>query len=303
MKVGLVADGGNDRALLRRALEDLGHVVVFCASRTVARGGEAPVVVDLLIEVSADPNADRLPRAECLRLELDPAFLEQAKGGFGPWLDGLRRRIASARWWSETRDDAGRADRVWLLAASAGGPEAVAQFVGAVAPAPGVGLVYAQHIDASQIKQLQRWLAATGRWGVEVVSADRFLLEGRLAIVDPRRRLRLDRERKLRLSSLSWPGKYRPSIDLVAESLALTYRDRAGMVVFSGLGDDGVLGSQHLREQGGEVWVQEPRSCVAGALPEAVLARGAVDYVGDVAALARRFNHRYGGVSPMEART
>ena len=303
MKVGLVADGGNDRVLVRRALEDLGHVVVFCASAASLTGDKPPAAVDLLIEVAAGHGADPLPLVECLRLQLDPAFLEQAKSGFGPWLEGLRRRIDGARWRSRTRDDAGRADRVWLLAASAGGPEAVAQFVGAVAPCPGVGLLYTQHIDASQVSQLQRWLAATGRWGVDVVRADRFLLEGCLAIVGPGRRLRFNRERKLHLSSLLWPGEYRPSIDLVAESLALTYRDRAGMIVFSGLGDDGVLGSQHLREQGGEVWVQEPRSCVACALPEAVLARGAVDYVGDVAALTRRFNHRYGGVSPVEART
>lgn len=303
MKVGLVADGGDDRALLRRALEDLGHVVVFCDSSTVAASRNAPPAVDLLIEVAAGPGARRFPRAECLLLELDAAFLEQARSGFGPWLEGLRRRIANARWWSQAHDETGRAERVWLLAASAGGPEMVAQFIGAVEPFPGVGLLYAQHIDAPQITQLQRWLATSGHWTVELVGADRFLLEGRLAIVDPARRLRLDRERKLRMSSRPWPGACRPSIDLVAESLALTYRDRAGMIVFSGLGDDGVLGSRHLREQGGEVWVQEPRSCLAGALPAAVLAQGAVDYVGDVAALARRFNHRYGGVSPLEART
>jgi chemosensory pili system protein ChpB (putative protein-glutamate methylesterase) len=137
---------------------------------------------------------------------------------------------------------------------------------------------------------------------VDVAGRDRFLFEGALAIVDPECRVRLDRERRLWVQPLPWGGRYRPSIDLVAESLALTYRDRAGMILFSGLGDDGVLGSQHLREQGGEVWVQEPRSCVAGAMPEAVLARGAVDYVGDVPALARRFNHRYGGAA-LEAKT
>jgi len=70
------------------------------------------------------------------------------------------------------------------------------------------------------------------------------------------------------------------------------------MVVFSGMGDDGALGSEHIREHGGEIWVQRPDRCIASAMPEAVLARGAVDYSGDVAALARRFNYRYGTPAP-----
>jgi len=293
MKVGLVAERG-DCAPLRRALEELGHVVVFCDARPLAAGGAA-AAIDLLIEVAAAPGHFSAP--ECLRVQLDPGFCAQANAGSRRWRESLRRRIATARWWSAAWGDTSRADRVWLLAASAGGPAAVAQFVAAAMPADGVGLLYAQHIDARQLPQLRRWLAATGRWRVDVAGRDRFLFEGSLAIVDPECRVRLDRERRLWVQPLPWGGRYRPSIDLVAESLALTYRDRAGMIVFSGLGDDGVLGSQHLREQGGEVWVQEPRSCVAGAMPEAVLARGVVDYVGDVPALARRFNHRYGGAA------
>ncbi|GMU46037.1 MAG: hypothetical protein AMXMBFR26_08190 [Porticoccaceae bacterium] len=294
MNVGLVAERAGDCAPLRRALEELGHVVVFCAPPPVA-AGDAAAAIDLLIEVAAAPG--HCPAPECLRVQLDPEFCAQANAGTRRWRESLRRRIANARWWSAARGDTGRADRVWLLAASAGGPAAVAQFVAAAMPAAGVGLLYAQHIDARQLPQLRRWLAAAGRWQVDVAGSDRFLFEGSLAIIDPECRVRLDRERRLRVQPLPWRGHYRPSIDLVAESLALTYRDRAGMILFSGLGDDGVLGSQHLREHGGEVWVQEPRSCIAGAMPEAVLARGAVDYVGDVAALAQRFNRRCGGAA------
>ena len=298
MKVGLVAERVGDCTPLRRALEELGHVVVFCTAPPVA-AGDAAAAIDLLIQVAAAPGHCSAP--ECLRLQLDPEFCTQANAGSRRWRESLRRRIAAARWWSAARGDTSRADRVWLLAASAGGPAAVAQFVAAAMPADGVGLLYAQHLDARQLPQLRHWLAATGRWQVDVAGSDRFLFEGSMAIVDPERRARLDREQRLRVQPLSWDGRYRPNIDLVAESLALTYRDRAGMIVFSGLGDDGVLGSQHLREHGGEIWVQEPRSCVAGAMPEAVLARGAVDYVGDVPALARRFNHRYGAALEAKA--
>ncbi|HEX4881110.1 MAG TPA: chemotaxis protein CheB [Porticoccaceae bacterium] len=293
MKVGLVADPPS--ALLRRGLEALGHVVVFTAAHQAAIGPEQRAAIDLLIVAAPAAGPPVRPTLACLQLVLEVAFLERAATDFEAWKENLRRRIATARWSLGDQLGAARAERVWLLAASAGGPETVARFLSKVAPLAGTALLYAQHIDAAQLPQLQRWLADTSHWQVSVAASDGFLLEGSVVIVSPERRLRLHRERALRVSPRPWCGHYRPSIDQLAESLALTYRERAGMIVFSGLGDDGVLGSQHLREQGGTVWVQDPRSCIARAMPEAVLVRGAVDYVGTVAQLAQRLQRCAGG--------
>jgi chemosensory pili system protein ChpB (putative protein-glutamate methylesterase) len=192
-----------------------------------------------------------------------------------------------------------RAERVWLLAASTGGPDAVERFLAATIPAPGVALLYVQHLTAAHFPQLVRRLATRAdRWHVQVANTGNYLLEGTLSIVSPDHKLRIHRERGVRVLPSPWPGPYRPSADQVAESLALAYHESAGMMVFSGMGDDGALGSDHIREHGGEVWVQRPDQCVASAMPEAVLARGEVDYSGDVAALARRFNYRYGTPAP-----
>lgn len=293
MKVGLVADPSHD--LLRRGLEALGHVVIFEETHPAAIAPAQRSAIDLLIVVAPDSGAGIRPTLACLQLVLEATFFDHAASEFERWKENLRRRIATARWALGSQLGAARAERVWLLAASAGGPETVARFLSAIPPLSGTALLYAQHIDAAQIPQLQRWLATTSRWRVSTAAHGHFLLEGSLAIVSPDQRLRLDRERPLRVLSAPARGPYRPSIDQLAESLALGYRERAGMIVFSGLGDDGVLGSQHLREHGGAVWVQDPQSCIASAMPEAVLARGAVDHVGDVADLAQRFQRSHGG--------
>jgi chemotaxis response regulator CheB len=287
--VGLVSEAAGDRRPLRRMLEELGHLVLFDIGPGQAVRAADWAHLELLIEIDAGGEGVALP-LDCFRLRVEADFVARSRTGFELCKQQLRRRIATARRQLGELGCAARAERVWLLAASAGGPGTVARFLAAVPPVPGVALLYAQHIHTRHLPQLRRWLDRDSGWRVGIAAAGDYLLEGSLSIAHPERLLRLHAERAVRVLPAPWPGPYRPSIDQLAESLALAYRERAGMIVFSGLGDDGVLGSQHLREQGGEVWIQDPAGCVASAMPEAVIARGAADYVGDLAALIRRFN-------------
>lgn len=299
MKIGVVTQSAAARAVLRRALEELGHVVVLdAAPPTVALADQDRL--DLLIWVGAGVSLNHRPRHDCFELELEPAFIAAADADYMAWKQSLRQRIDNApRVVGDSGRPAARAERVWLLAASTGGPDAVERFLAATIPAPRLALLYVQHLTASHFPQLVRRLATrAGRWHVQIANTGNYLLEGTLSVVSPDHKLRIHRDRGVRLLPSPWPGPYRPSADQVAESLALAYRESAGMIVFSGMGDDGALGSEHIREHGGEIWVQHPERCIASAMPEAVLARGEVDYSGDVAALARRFNYRYGTPAP-----
>ena len=296
MKVAVLAQTEATRSLLHRALEELGHVVLLAGAPGAALGD--PGALDLLIAVGGAPGGH--PRGGGFELELEPEFVTAAPADYAAWKQELRQRIAGAtRVIGCSGRRAARAECVWLLAASAGGPEAIERFLGDTIPPPGLALLYVQHLSSPYFPNLVRRLTArTRHWQVQVAAAGSHLLAGTLSVVSPDRRLRIARDGRLRILSAPWPGPYHPSADQVAESLALAYREAAGMIVFSGLGDDGALGSEHIREHGGEIWVQHPAGCVASAMPEAVLARGEVDYIGDVAALARRFNYRYGTPPP-----
>ena len=299
MKVGVVGADAATRAVLSRALVELGHVVLLDTAREPAAVAESHRL-DLLVWVDTGIKVDHRQRSNCFELELEPAFTDGAKADYTVWKQDLRQRIESARRVvGDSGHQAARAEQVWLLAASTGGPEAVDRFLAAAIPAPGVALLYVQHLTSPHLPPLLRRLAAhASRWHVEIAITGNYLLEGTLSLVSPDHKLRIGRDGRVRVLSAPWPGPYRPSADQVAESLALAYRESAGMIVFSGMGEDGALGSEHIREHGGEIWVQHPDRCIASAMPEAVLAAGEVDYSGDVAALARRFNYRYGTPAP-----
>ena len=114
------------------------------------------------------------------------------------------------------------------------------------------------------------------------------LTTGSVTVVHPAQRISLPNGVVTTLPS-GWSGPYAPSIDGVAAELANEYGPACGMIVFSGMGDDGVAGSHLISKKGGSVLVQSPADCTVPALSEAVLAYGAVHQSGSVDQLREAF--------------
>ena len=66
----------------------------------------------------------------------------------------------------------------------------------------------------------------------------------------------------------------RPSIDVLFESVAQAFGDRALGVLLSGANADGAAGLAAIRAAGGLTWVQSPGSARVSTMPEAALALG-----------------------------
>ena len=82
----------------------------------------------------------------------------------------------------------------------------------------------------------------------------------------------------------------RPSIDVLFESAADAYGDRAAAVVLSGANEDGCRGLRHLKRRGGLTLVQDPSTAVRTEMPDAAIATGAVDEVLTLDAIAAALN-------------
>src|SRR5437899_243616 len=70
----------------------------------------------------------------------------------------------------------------------------------------------------------------------------------------------------------------RPSIDLLFESVADAYGDRAIGVVLSGSGVDGADGIRDIKAKGGTTLVQDPSSAAHAGMPQAARATRCVDF-------------------------
>ncbi len=71
----------------------------------------------------------------------------------------------------------------------------------------------------------------------------------------------------------------RPSADLLFESVAASYKERAIAVVLTGTGSDGAMGVQAIKKMGGTVIAQDEQSAEFSGMPLAAIHTHQVDFI------------------------
>jgi two-component system CheB/CheR fusion protein len=184
--------------------------------------------------------------------------------------------------------------RVVGIGASAGGLEALEQFLAQVQPASGLAYLVVQHLDPTQKAMLAQLLQRTTRMPVrEATERMRIEADG-VYVIPPNRALTLVGG-MLHLTAPEQPRGLRRPIDELFESIASELQERAVGVVLSGMGSDGTVGLKAIKAAGGLALAQTPETAQFDSMPRSALATGCVDIVcapGDMpgrilAALAR----------------
>jgi len=98
-------------------------------------------------------------------------------------------------------------------------------------------------------------------------------------IAPPNNHLLVNQDGTLTLTQTKLVHFVRPSADLLFESTAAAYRERAIAVVLSGSGSDGAMGVKAIKKMGGTVIVQDQQSSEFSGMPEAARQTGIVDFV------------------------
>ncbi len=169
-----------------------------------------------------------------------------------------------------------RPGAVWLMLASAGGPEAIRAFIDALPAGCPVGFLYGQHIDSGFESNLVKMLNGRTGFSAGLAKTGQRLSPGHISVVPSQKRVCLLQDDTLLVEPAAWPGRYRPSLDDLVVEFGHRPKALGGVIVFSGMGDDGASACRLYAASGGSVWAQEPSSCVVSAMPDAVLATGCV---------------------------
>jgi len=183
------------------------------------------------------------------------------------------------------------ADSVWVLAASTGGPHAVREFLQALPAGLGIGFLYAQHIDHGHCATLLTMLGKNSAYKAVVAEQGAVIEPDTVTVLDPAQRVEILVNSTLVVFAEPWGGRYQPSIDQLLANLASVKKHQSGVIVFSGMGVDGAASCRFIKQQRGQVWVQEPSGCVVDSMPQAALATNCVDFSGTPAQLARHLVH------------
>lgn len=255
------------------AAEDAGD-----EDETGVNHAESPVVsaMDYLLEYVTVPvilndSSDQVPGSESHKA----------------WLKRMTQRLHHLSG-EINLQQANRASRLWVLAGSTGGPAAVKDFLRHVPSGLGLAFLYVQHIDTNYAATLIKMMGSAGQYSAELASHGTVLQQDSLALVTAERRVDVMENGTLSVQSETWGGCYAPSVDQIAANVARVYRENSGLIIFSGMGDDGAASSRLIKQQGGQVWVQTPSSCASSSMPDAALATGGVSFSGTPEALAQQ---------------
>jgi two-component system chemotaxis response regulator CheB len=98
-------------------------------------------------------------------------------------------------------------------------------------------------------------------------------------IAPPDHHLLINPDGTLSLSHSELVHFVRPSADLLFESMAATFKDRAIAVVLTGMGSDGSLGLTAVKKMNGTVIAQDQASSEFFGMPHAAIHTGKVDFI------------------------
>ena len=146
------------------------------------------------------------------------------------------------------------------IGASAGGLEALEQFLGHVPAQSGIAFVIIQHLDPTHKGMMPELLQRTT--AVKVIQAkDRMKVEpGYAYVIPPNKNMSILRG-VLYLFEPSAPRGLRLPIDFFFRSLADDRKEKSVGIILSGMGSDGTMGLRAIKEKAGLALVQEPGFC------------------------------------------
>jgi len=180
------------------------------------------------------------------------------------------------------------AKNVWVLGASLGGPDALKRFLIHIPEELPVAFIVAQHLGENFVSLLAEQLDRYTEFKVFVPKAGHVIRHQEVLITPTDKRLIINPIGAVEFKDITELTKYSPSINLTINDVITRYKKNAGAIIFSGMCDDGVEGCEALVAKGGQVWVQDPDSCVISAMPESVAKTVSVDFSGTPEVLAKQ---------------
>lgn len=166
-------------------------------------------------------------------------------------------------------------DRLVLLGASTGGPEAVSTLLRALTPAMKGPILLVQHLDPDFVAGLTEWLSSAARRPVRAVKPGDRPQAGTVHVACSDDHLVMRREGSLDYVAEPLENPYRPSVDVFFESVARHWSMPGVAAVLTGMGRDGAAGLLSLRRAGWSTFAQDEATSVVYGMPRAAKEIGA----------------------------
>ncbi|WP_380164601.1 chemotaxis response regulator protein-glutamate methylesterase [Jannaschia sp. R86511] len=184
------------------------------------------------------------------------------------------------------------------IGSSTGGPEALANVLGALPASLPVPVVVVQHMPAEFTQLLSERLDRTCAIRVQHAVDGEPLVPGTVVIARGGRHLEVAREQGRLVSRLSDapPENFcKPAVDVLFRSVAHAVGGGVLAVVLTGMGSDGTAGAVDLATAGATLWAQDEATSVVWGMPGSLVGAGLAGSVMPLPAIGPAIVHAVGG--------
>lgn len=166
-----------------------------------------------------------------------------------------------------------------VVGSSAGGIRALGRLL---APLPSdfpLPIIIVQHLHPNSESYLPKILSTHCALPVKQAEERETIQNSQVYIAPPNYHLLIEEDYSFSLS-LEPPVRYaRPSIDVMFETAVYAYHDKLIGIILTGANDDGCEGVKQIKQAGGYIIVQDPKTAEAEAMPKAAIAAATVDKI------------------------
>ena len=188
---------------------------------------------------------------------------------------------------------------VIAIGISTGGPNALREVFRDIDPELKQPILVVQHMPAGFTEEFANSLNNVCPLEVKEAKDGDLIKGGRVLIAPGNYHIYVERKSLsmvLRLSDEPQRNGHRPSADVLFESVAEVYQNRALGVIMTGMGNDGAAQLAEMRRQGAHTLGQDEQSCIVYGMPKVAFEMGGVqrqvplqDMAKEISKLARQY--------------
>ncbi len=175
------------------------------------------------------------------------------------------------------------------IGASAGGLEALQEFFKDIPNDTGAAYVVIQHLSPDYKSIMDEILGKYTKMPVVIVEDGMNIEPNHVYLIPPKKEMTMNGKYFV-LSDQGRTNHVNLAIDVFFKSLGSVCGKYAIGVVLSGAGSDGTLGIRYVKENGGMVIVQEPKTATFNSMPMNALQTGLADYILEPSAMGEAIN-------------
>ncbi len=162
---------------------------------------------------------------------------------------------------------------------STGGPNALREVFSKIDPGLKQPILVVQHMPAGFTEEFANSLNGICPLEVKEAKDGDLIKGGRILIAPGNYHIYVERKSLamvVRLSDAPQRNGHRPSADVLFESVAEQYQNRALGVIMTGMGNDGAVQLAEMRRQGAHTLGQDEHSCIVYGMPKVAFELGGV---------------------------